>query len=146
VRFSRFDRAVALIAVGALVAITPAAAAPQKPKPKPPRITLLTTTEQGALRREAIKLMVESRRGDEVGVQAQFVIDGYPDDFPFRLGPEHKRLKRGEANVRFDLSPRQLEVLDFAIKSCRGATLAITAKVNGRTGSLSTGLRQPSGC
>lgn len=77
---------------------------------------------------------------------ASFVVDGYPEDFPFRLGPERDKLRRGEAHVRFKLSPRMLEVLDFAIKSCRGATLGIEARVGERVGRLSTGLRRPGEC
>jgi hypothetical protein len=123
-----------------------AVAKPPQPEPKPPTITLLTGTEQGALRRESIKVGVHSRRGSEVRVQAQFVIDGYPEDFPFRLGPETARLRGGDATVRFKLSPRMREVLDFAIKSCRGATLAIEATVGKRVGHLNTGLRRPREC
>lgn len=98
------------------------------------------------LRREAIKVGVKSRRGDRVGVEGQFVVDGYPDDFPFHIGPEHKRLKGGEATVKFKLSARQREVLDFAIKSCRGATLALTGTVNGRKGRLNASLKMPADC
>jgi hypothetical protein len=132
------------IAVGLLAA--GADAKPPKPKPKPPELTLLTETEQGALRREAIKLAVESRRGSETRVTARFVVDGYPEDFPFRLGPETRKLKDDRAIVNLGLSPRMREVLDFAIKSCRGATLAIEAKVGRRTGHLDAGLRRPREC
>ena len=86
-------------------------------------MTLLTATEEGALRRKAIKVEVDSSRGAEARVKATFVVDGYPEDFTFRLGPETGKLRDGEATVRLPLSPRQREVLDFAIKSCRGATL-----------------------
>ena len=38
------------------------------------------------------------------------------------------------------------EVLDFAIKSCRGASLSIEARVGERVGRLSAGLRRPREC
>jgi hypothetical protein len=98
------------------------------------------------LRREAIKVRVESRRGSETRAKAGFVIDGYPEDYAFRLGPETGRLGGNDAVIRFKLSPRMLEVLDFAIKSCRGATLSISAKVGNRVGTLGTGLRRPREC
>jgi hypothetical protein len=37
-------------------------------------------------------------------------------------------------------------VLDFAIKSCHGATLAISATVMNRTGQASASLEMPSDC
>jgi hypothetical protein len=137
---------IALGALAALAGTVPAGAGPQKPEPKPPKLTLLTETEAGALRREAIKVGVESRRGKRASVEAQLVIDGYPEDYPFHLGPEHERLKRGEATVRFKLSARQREVLDFAITSCHGATIDLTATVNGRTGRLFASLKTPPDC
>jgi len=121
------------------------AAKPPKPKPRP-KLTLLTTTEQGVLRRDAIKVRVESKRGVRATVEGQFVVDGFPDDFPFHVGPKHRRLRNGETTVRFDLSQRQREVLDFAIKSCHGASVTLTAKVDGRGGRLSEELRMPADC
>lgn len=107
---------------------------------------MLTGTEQGALRREGIKIEVDSNRGEEARAKANFVVDGYPEDFFFRLGPETQKLRNGEATIRFGLSPRQREVLDFAIKSCRGATLAIAVKVGRGSASLSGSLRRPREC
>ncbi|MFL5871135.1 MAG: hypothetical protein ACJ75R_08630 [Solirubrobacterales bacterium] len=137
-----------IAAVGCL-----AAGAVAKPKPphhhKPPRpkVELLTGTEQGVLRREQVKVGVQSKRGDEARVKARFVVDGYPDDFIFRLGPESAKLGDDGAGVaKLGLSPRQREVLDFAIKSCHGATLSISATVNNRTGHANGSLRMPSGC
>lgn len=107
---------------------------------------MLTGTEQGALRREAIKIEVDSRRGEEARAKANFVVDGYPEDFFFRLGPETEKLRNGEATIRFGLSPRKREVLDFAIKSCRGASLDLTATAAKRTGHLGAQLRLPKDC
>lgn len=128
-----------------------AAGAAAKPKPhhhKPPKpkVALLTGTEQGVLRRELIKVGVESKRGDEARVQAEFVVDGYPEDYVFRLGPESAKLRGGHGVAKLGLSPRQREVLDFAIKSCHGATLAISATVNNRTGHANFSLEMPSDC
>jgi hypothetical protein len=135
----------------ALLAIIPVAAATAKPKPKPPKppkpeITLLTRGEIGALRREAIKLGVEAKRTKKVTVKADFVVDGYPEDYAYRLGPVRKRIRDGDAKVNFGLSPRQLEVLDFAAKTCRGASLSVTAKTAKRTGRLRASLKLPPDC
>ena len=62
------------------------------------------------------------------------MVDGFPEDFVFRLGPEGKRLRDKRAKVKLGLSPRQREVLDFAIKSCRGASLDVKATAAKRTG------------
>jgi hypothetical protein len=146
----RRHRAAALIAALAALfalALTAGGGAAKPPKPKPrPKLTLLTTTEEGALSREAIRIRVESRRGERATVEGTFVVDGFPDDFPFQLGPKRGRLRKGEATVRFDLSQRQREVLDFAIKSCHGASVALVAKVGERKGRLSEDLRMPVDC
>jgi hypothetical protein len=130
----------------AAVCAAPAASKPKPPKPKPPKVTLLTGTEQGALRHKAIKVMVESQHGKDVRVKAQFVVDGYPEDFVFALGPEDGKLRGGSTKVKFGLSARQREVLDFAAQTCRGASLAISAKAAGRTGQGSGSLALPSDC
>jgi hypothetical protein len=136
---------VAALALGALV--TGAAAKPHEPKPKPkPKLTLLTETEEGALARQAIKVEVRSKGGEQVRVEAQFVVDGFPDDFTFRLGPTGKRLRDREATLNLKLSARQREVLDFAIKSCRGASLDLQATAAKRTGRLSADLSMPDEC
>jgi hypothetical protein len=119
---------------------------PHHPKPPKPKLELLTATEQGALRREEIKVAVRSKRGEQARVQARFVVDGFPDDYIFRLGPDSAKLKGGDGVAHLGLSQRQREVLDFAIKSCHGATLAITATVNGRTGHANASLKMPSDC
>jgi hypothetical protein len=139
-----------VIALAAAVGgIAIAADAPAKPdhKPKPkPKLTLLTLSEEAALQKQAIKIAVRSKAGEKVRVQAQFVVDGFPEDFVFRLGPEGKRLRDREAKVKLKLSPRQREVLDFAIKSCRGASLDLEATAAKRTGNLSAELTLPSDC
>ena len=48
--------------------------------------------------------------------------------------------------MRLRLSPRKREVLDFAIKSCRGASLDVEATAAKRTGRLSAELAMPSDC
>jgi hypothetical protein len=145
----RRHRVAALVAVAAAALTATAVAKPPKPhhpKPPKPKLELLTGTEQGALRREEIKVAVRSKRGEAARVQARFVVDGYPDDYVFRLGPDSAKLNGGDGVAHLGLSPRQKEVLDFAIKSCHGATLAITATVGKGTGHLNGSLRMPAGC
>ena len=137
----------ALIAAAWLA--TGAAGAPDKPKPKPPpkpKVELLTTNQEGALRREAIKVSVHSRRGSEVRVKATLFVDGYPDDYYFRLGPETRKLKGNDTTVALELSARKREVLDFAAQTCRPAKVSVTAKVGKRAGTLSDNLRKPADC
>ena len=122
------------------------AAAKPKPPPPKPKIELVTGTEQGALRREAIKVEVRSRRGVEAKTTINMVVDGFPEDFAFGLGPDTRKLKGHLAKHRFKLSPRQREVLDFAIKSCRGTTLAIRTEVGRGSATLNTSLRTPREC
>jgi hypothetical protein len=141
--------AAALVALAATALAATALAKPAKPhhpKPPKPKLELLTSTEQGALRRAEIKVAVRSKRGEEARVQAQFVVDGFPDDFVFRLGPDSTKLKNGDGVAHLGLSPRQKEVLDFAIKSCHGATLAIKATVGKGTGRLNASLTMPADC
>jgi hypothetical protein len=133
-------------AVGCLAAAAVAEPKPHHHKPPKPKLELLTDTEQGVLRRELVKVGVESKRGDQARVQAQFVVDGYPEDYVFRLGPESAKLRGGHGVAKLGLSPRQREVLDFAIKSCHGATLAISATVKNRTGHANASLEMPSDC
>ena len=132
----------------ALVMWAGTATAKPKPPPKPPKpeLELLTGTEKGVLRRGEIKIGVDAKRAKTVTVTAIFTVDGYPEDFVFNLGPQRKSVRDGDATIHFKLSPRQKEVLDFAIKSCRGATLDITAKTEKRTGTLSAGLKMPGDC
>ena len=137
---------IGLLAIALLQAGAVTAKPKPPPKPPPPELTLRTGTEQGVLRRGEIKIAVEAKRAKHVTVTAVFVVDGYPDDFVFNLGPERQSIGDGEAQIKFALSPRQKEVLDFAIKSCRSASLAITAKTEKRTGTLQAGLKRPRDC
>ena len=80
-------------------------------------------------------------------VTNHFVVDGYPADFPFDLRPQSARFHNKTTVVKFSLSQRQQEVLDFAIKTCRGATVSLNAKVGKRgRGSLTQGLQIPGDC
>ena len=116
------------------------------PKPPPPELTLRTGTEKGVLRRGEIKIAVDAKRAKHVTVTGVFTVDGYPTDYTFNLGPQRQGIGDGDAQIRFGLSPRQKEVLDFAIKSCHGASLALTAKTEKRTGTLNAGLKMPGDC
>lgn len=118
-----------------------------KPPPKPkPKLELLTETQESALRKRAIKVEVESRRGKEVRAEATFVVDGFPEDFVFKLGPDREKLRGDDATIRFPLSARKREVLDFAIKSCRGATVDVRAEVGRGDARLDRSLAQPAEC
>jgi hypothetical protein len=140
-------RAVAGLLVLALVPAGGASAKPKPPpKPPPPQLTLRTGSEKGVLRRGEIRIAVDAKRAKHVTVAAVFTVDGYPSDYVFNLGPRRSSIRDGDAQIRFPLSPRQKEVLDFAIKSCHGASLAITAKTEKRTGTLSAGLKMPRDC
>lgn len=132
-----------MIAAAAFIA----AGSEAKPKPKPPKpqVTVLTASEEGALRTKSIKVLVEGKRG-KASAEGTMLVDGYPEDYNFKLGPDGKKLKGGEAKLRFGLSPRKLEVLDFAIKTCRGTTVTVTGKVAGRSRTRSADLALPSGC
>jgi hypothetical protein len=79
-------------------------------------------------------------------VTNHFEVDGYPEDFPFELRPQTKRLRDHAAVLHFALSARQLEVLDFAIKTCRGATVGLGVTVGRGSGSLSQSLALPRDC
>ena len=139
--------AVAGLTALALIQLDAATANPKPPpKPPPPKLELLTGTERGVLRRGEIKIAVDAKRAKAVTVSAVFTVDGYPEDFVFNLGPERRDIRDGDARVSFELSPRQKEVLDFAIKSCRSASLAITAKTEKRTGTLNASLKMPKNC
>ena len=138
----------ALASVATVIFSATAVAKPphKPPKPPKPKLALLTGNEQGVLRRDEIKIGVEAKRADKVAVSAHFVVDGYPTDYPFHLGPRSRGVSDGDTVVRFKLSPRQHEVLDFAIKSCHGATLAIRAQTPKRSARLNTGLKLPTSC
>jgi len=131
--------------VAAALTLVPAIAAggvAQRPdRPPKPRLELLSETQESVLRQEAVKVRVSSRRGRRARVSARLVVDGYPDDFSFRLGPEAKRLRDREARLKLPLSARQHEVLAFAEQACDGATLALRAKVGERGRRLNAPLR-----
>ena len=145
----RRHRAAALIAAGALALCAGAVDAKPKPDkpPKPkPTLTLLTGTEEGVLRREEIKVRVDTNRGSKARVTNHFVVDGYPADYPFNFRPERKKLRDRSGVVRFELSARMVEVLDFAVKTCRGATVNLGVEVGRGSGSLVQALQLPSDC
>lgn len=118
---------------------------PKPPKPKP-SLTLLTGTEQGVLRHEEIKVRVDTNRGSEARVTNHFVVDGYPADYPFDFRPQTKKFRDRAAVVHFALSARQLEVLDFALKTCRGAHVTLGVTVGRGSGALSQSLALPDDC
>jgi hypothetical protein len=133
---------IALALVGAAVV----GAKPHKP-PKPhPQLTLLTGSEEGVLRREMIKVRVTTDRGSKGKVTNHFVVDGYPADFPFDLRPQKVRFRNKVDVAKFSLSKRQLEVLDFAIKTCRGATVSLGVTVGRGSDTLTQSLRLPRDC
>jgi hypothetical protein len=106
----------------------------------------MTGTEEGVLRREEIKVRVDTDRGSVAKVTNHFVVEGYPEDFPFDLRPQTKKFHDHTAVVHFKLSARQLEVLDFAVKTCRGATVNLGVTVGRGSGALTQGLNLPNDC
>ncbi len=140
-------------AIGAVLVLSLALAAsaigakPKPPKPPKPVLTVLTRTEQGALEKRAIKVRIESKRGKRAVLEGTLLVDGYPDDYLFKLGPKGTRLKARRGSVSFGLSARKREVLDFAIKTCRGATVEVTGEVRrGRSRTISAELATPPDC
>jgi hypothetical protein len=133
----------AILATGLVLAIVIASVgAAEKPqRPPKPKLELLTETQEAVLRNEAVKVEVRSKRGRKARVKAGLVVDGFPDDFSFRLGPESRRLRDREARLRLPLSARQAEVLAFAEQACDGATLTLAAKAGKRTARLQAPLR-----
>ncbi len=136
----------ACLAAVAVAGAVGANAKPNKPPKPKPKLTLLTGTEEGVLRRGQIKVRVDTNRGSRARVTNHFVVDGYPADYPFNFRPEKKRLRDKTAVVKFKLSPRMKEVLDFAIKTCRGATVNLRVKVGRGSGSLTQSLQLPGDC
>lgn len=123
------------IAAGAL-------AKPDEPKPQPkPKLELLTASQQEALNKRAIKVAVSSKRGKKVRAEGTLVVGGFPADYTFKLGPESKPLKRRQAKLRFPLSARKHEVLEFAAQACDKATVEVEARAARKTGSLDATLR-----
>ena len=129
-------------AAAALAIAAGALAKPDEPKPQPkPKLELLTASQQEALATRSIKVAVSSKRGRQVRGEATLVVDGFPDDFTFKLGPETKPLKRSQAKLRFPLSSRKREVLEFAAQACDAATVSVDARAAQQTGTLEATLR-----
>lgn len=98
------------------------------------------------MRRKEIKVRVDTDHGSKARVTNHFVVDGYPSDYPFDLRPQKKKLRNKTGVVHFKLSARQREVLDFAIKTCRGATVYLNVEVGRGSGALTQPLQIPSDC
>lgn len=147
-RPSKEIAALGLIASVALAGASALAIAkPDKPpKPPKPTVELLTVTEEAAVAKKAIKVRVTAKRGAEAVASAHVVVDGFPDDFPFGLGPERKALKNKEATIRFPLSARKIELISFAADTCRGTSITIEAEVKKRVRELDASLAMPSDC
>ena len=135
----------ALAAVG-LAAAPSGAKPPKPPKPPKPKIELLTVNERAAVRKRAIKVAVTARRGAEAVARADVVVDGYPDDFPFGLGPKTKALRNNQATISFPLSARKVELISFAAETCRGTAITVRAEVRKRIGTLNASLAVPPDC
>lgn len=134
-------------ALALAVASALAVGKPDKPpKPPKPTVELLTVNEEAAVAKKAIKVLVTAKRGAEAVVRAHVVVDGFPDDFPFGLGPERKALKNHQATVRFPLSARKVELISFAADTCRGTSISIEAEVKKRVRTLDASLAMPSDC
>ena len=132
-------------AAAALAIAAGAFAKPDEPKPPPkPKLELRTASQQEALATRSIKVAVSSKRGRQVRGEATLVVDLFPPH-TLKLGPESKQLKRGKAKLRFPLSARKREVLEFAAQACDQATLAVEARAAGQTGTLNATLH-PEGC
>ena len=116
------------------------------PAPPKPKLDLLTETQRGALRREAIELGVRSKRGRRASVEATLVVGGFPSDYELKLGPVSERLRGGAAEVRLELSARQREVLAFGAQACEPATLHATVHAGGSKAQISEGLRRHRRC
>ena len=124
-----------------------ATAKPDRKPPKPkPELELLTRNQEGALQHKAIKASVRSRRGREARVKGTLFVDGFPDDYYFRLEPRTKRLKGNDAAFSFPLSARKREVLDFAAQTCRPASVTLSVRVGRGSDSLSERLKKPGDC
>jgi hypothetical protein len=130
-----------LAAVAAIAIAATAVGSGLAAKPPRPKLELLTESQEAVLRNHAVKLEVRSRRGDEARVKATLVVDGFPDDYTFRLGPESRPLRGREAKLRLPLSRRQEEVLAFAQQACDKATLTARAKAGRRVDGLTATLR-----
>lgn len=109
-------------------------------------MTVLTTTEMGALENRQIKVQVTAKKAETATVSGTLLIDGFPDDFSFKLGAKSVSLKDGTGKARWGLSARKREVLDFAIKSCRPASVTVKATARGRSRTVTQDLAVPADC
>jgi hypothetical protein len=109
-------------------------------------VTVLTTTEIGALENRSIKVQIGAKKAKRATASGTLLIDGYPDDFSFKLGAKTVNVKNGTGKARWGLSARKREVLDFAIKSCRPASVTVKAEARGRSRTVTQDLALPGGC
>ena len=138
-------RALAILAAP-LIALGPASAPADESEREPkPSVKLLTETQRAVLRNDAVKVRVRSQRGRKARVEADLLVEGFPDDYRFALGPESRRLRDDRAKVRLPLSARQAEVLAFAEQACDGATLRLEAHA-GRATARATRPLHRKGC
>ena len=95
---------------------------PKPPKPKPPEVDPADRHRAGvaAQRRDQGRGRGEARRQD-ARVEAGSSSTAFPRTSSSTSARSARKLATTTRQVRFELSPRQKEVLDFAIKSCRGA-------------------------
>ena len=107
-------------AAAALAIAAGALAKPDEPKPPPkPKLELLTASQQEALATRSIKVAVSSKRGRQVRGEATLVVDGFPDDLHVQARPGVQAAEaRYQAKLRFPLSARKREVLEFAAQAC----------------------------
>jgi hypothetical protein len=138
-------RPLAIVAAGLLALALAGPGLAEKPREPKPRLELLTESQEAVLRNEAVKVRVESKRGRRARVEARLTVDGFPDDFNFRLGPESGRLRRDEAKLKLPLSARQEEVLAFAEQACDGARLELEVRAGRARTTLGAPL-QPKRC
>jgi hypothetical protein len=144
-RCRTFARVVPVVA--ALLIAAPVSAKPDHPpKPKPPRLELLTRSQDAALRQQRLKFGVESETGRRVRVTAELVVEGIPEDFHFQLEPQRERLHHGQAKVSMELSRRQREVLAFGEQACMRADVNAQAKVGSRVRTIHDSLRKSPDC
>jgi hypothetical protein len=116
------------------------------PKPPKPTVAVLTTTELGALENRSIKAQIGAKKTNTATASGTLLIDGFPDDFSFKLAAKRVNVKNGTGKARWGLSARKREVLDFAIKSCRPASVTVKAEARGRSRTVSADLAVPSDC
>jgi hypothetical protein len=134
-------RPFAFVAAGLLSLALAGPGAEEEPERKPkPQLELRTETQEAVLRKAAIKVAVKSKRGRRARVEARLVVEGFPDDYSFKLGPESHRLRKSEAKLTLPLSARQQEVLAFAEQACDGATLVLEAHAAHRRAQLTAPL------